>query len=543
MVQAGRDEADLFKQLLDDSGQPRWGMVEPQSQHDCRTIQGKDYTGIAPSGYDEAWEVKGARLSADPSQQDSSTFATDLVFISGPNVGSKGRPDGSRTRTYNAMLAADYSAFCEGVRCAVRASIRKSDELGCQIVLMAGASTGLYAGRFKGRINRDFVGLVDEALAELNLRHVQLVYYVTLPGKDPQSVDASESADMHSSLKQSVSRVVVPTGVIDDGKGAAVRTASCADAGEAGSAAPAVTDVDVAALASASEAVDNTAPPLGGVRDISDTDGILGKKILSAFDAIAVPVCCTGAVPSSFVSRLCGTLTYAKLYGARKATVKSKHLCLPGHRVEPGQITAKEAPASSSQPRVLGLHTQWLLGRSRSKGQLPTPHPEQGDDHAARLAWFSDCLVQIEGLQSPPKRLAFAKDAFETNDWAPYRHAIESFSARNPDMCVAVVSTNSSVLARRGGAAVEVVAATQEAIAKASEASDDLERMQLTALANVIQEAFTTEKERPADPEVESKQPPLPTSASSATTSDTLNATAAASASEAATPATPTDRS
>lgn len=170
------DREVLFRQLLDGNGKPRWGLIEPVGASRA-TYQGKDYTVAEPSDYFEAWEVPGAYLSGS-----EGLFATDLVFVAGPNVGSRGTKTGSMTRTFYTALTT-YEDFREAVKQAVRAGLIKMNDLECEVALVAGVSTGIYAGQHSHRINKEFVDLVNEILyEEISLRkrrNLKLVYYVT----------------------------------------------------------------------------------------------------------------------------------------------------------------------------------------------------------------------------------------------------------------------------------------------------------------------------------------------------------------------------
>ena len=60
----------------------------------------------------------------------------------------------------------------------------------CSVALVAGVSTGIYAGKFHGRVNAEFVDIVDEVLLEMPPEHLRLVFYVTLPrGSHDASTD------------------------------------------------------------------------------------------------------------------------------------------------------------------------------------------------------------------------------------------------------------------------------------------------------------------------------------------------------------------
>lgn len=179
-----RSREQLFKQLChttdDGKLRPRWGLMVPQGK-DTTTYQGKVYTEARPSDYEEAWEVPDAVLSADSSGTGAS-YETTLVFVAGPNVGMRGRPDGSMARTFNSHMQNSYPSFREGVKCAVRAGLNKMRECQCSVALVAGVSTGIYAGPlFRTRINAEFTSIVDEILSEEPMASsLRLVYYVVL---------------------------------------------------------------------------------------------------------------------------------------------------------------------------------------------------------------------------------------------------------------------------------------------------------------------------------------------------------------------------
>ena len=82
---------------------------------------------------------------------------------------------------FNAKIQT-YEAFREGVKRALRAGLRRANELQCRVVLVAGVSTGIYAGhRFRDRIGAELVGVVDEILAEEQTECLSVVYYITIP--------------------------------------------------------------------------------------------------------------------------------------------------------------------------------------------------------------------------------------------------------------------------------------------------------------------------------------------------------------------------
>lgn len=180
MEQLGYTRKQLFSQLLDASRQPRWGLVNPSNAADRTTYQGKDYTIATPSDYFEAWAVQDAVLSGDSEGGGVRRYATDVVFVAGPNVGLRGAPSGSMARTFNSNITT-YGEFREAVKQAVRAGLIEMDRIGCRVALVAGVSTGIYAGSYRVRINANFASLVDEILNEESLDGLALVYYITLP--------------------------------------------------------------------------------------------------------------------------------------------------------------------------------------------------------------------------------------------------------------------------------------------------------------------------------------------------------------------------
>ena len=97
------------------------------------------------------------------------SYATTLVFAAGPNAntGSLAREESSSMRrTYSAAAAAAYPLLEEGVRCALRAALDASIAEGCDVCLVAGLSTGIYAGPWRERINAEFARIVEGLLAE-----------------------------------------------------------------------------------------------------------------------------------------------------------------------------------------------------------------------------------------------------------------------------------------------------------------------------------------------------------------------------------------
>jgi len=140
----------------------RWGMRHTKGT-DTATIQGVDYTTAEPEDYADAWVVRDATLKT---LKEEDTVSATLVFVSGPNAGSRGTDQGSMTRTLNATMTANYSRFREGVKCAVRAGLDAMIREEVATALVARISCGIYAQKHKTQIISEFVTLVDEILDE-----------------------------------------------------------------------------------------------------------------------------------------------------------------------------------------------------------------------------------------------------------------------------------------------------------------------------------------------------------------------------------------
>ena len=96
------------------------------------------------------------------------SFPATLVFAAGPNAGASMSPQGSTARTLNARCsdpaAGDYALFKAGVTAALTASLDAMVDQGCTVALVGMLSTGIYAGQHRGRINEEFVGIVNGIL-------------------------------------------------------------------------------------------------------------------------------------------------------------------------------------------------------------------------------------------------------------------------------------------------------------------------------------------------------------------------------------------
>jgi hypothetical protein len=149
-----------------------WGLREAGST-DGETIQGVDYRALAsPHGYADAWVVRRAVLcrksQSPPRFYPTDKFVASLVFVAGPNAGCSGRPTGSTARTLNRRASDErnYEFFRDSVKAALRAGLDAMIEERLTIALVARISCGIYAGCHRGRVNADFVTIVNELLLE-----------------------------------------------------------------------------------------------------------------------------------------------------------------------------------------------------------------------------------------------------------------------------------------------------------------------------------------------------------------------------------------
>ena len=69
-------------------------------------------------------------------------------------------------RTYCAAATRSFAFLRAGVKAAMRAALDAARAERCDVVLLAGLSTGLYAGQWRERINDEFEQIVKELLAE-----------------------------------------------------------------------------------------------------------------------------------------------------------------------------------------------------------------------------------------------------------------------------------------------------------------------------------------------------------------------------------------
>ena len=147
----------------------RTRLMNPRRSRLCQV----DYTRARhPSFYGHAWVVGDAALSDKRTDRYGQRFydvdvhyPTSLVFVAGPNCGSRGRDARSTmTRTFNPHAEADYALFRSGVRAALYAGLMAMARLGSEVALLAHVSAGIYAGPHRARLRADFEAIVNELL-------------------------------------------------------------------------------------------------------------------------------------------------------------------------------------------------------------------------------------------------------------------------------------------------------------------------------------------------------------------------------------------
>ena len=149
----------------------RWGMMDMNSTSP-HTRQGVDYTKCSKTEYAQmyadAWTINRASLCTkrrSGSFNFTETFGATLVFVAGPNMGAGKSPHGSTARTL-LPESTTYDIFKEGVTSAVRTGLDAMVMEGVQVAFIAQVSCGLYAGKYKTQIRRDFENLVNGLLHE-----------------------------------------------------------------------------------------------------------------------------------------------------------------------------------------------------------------------------------------------------------------------------------------------------------------------------------------------------------------------------------------
>ena len=160
--------AGIFKSTIHGS----WGLTQI-SGTSTNTIQNVDYTIAKPSEYGDAWVVSGCLSSKivvpgkQPWYDHNKQYPTDLVFVSGPNVGFRGKRSQSTTRrTFNSTMVGNYSLFREAVKAAQRAGLHAMAERGCNVAILAGVSTGIYGGVWSQTLSLEYETIINQLLDE-----------------------------------------------------------------------------------------------------------------------------------------------------------------------------------------------------------------------------------------------------------------------------------------------------------------------------------------------------------------------------------------
>lgn len=170
LTEAGRCQR-MQNKLFNSTIDQRWGLEEVEGESTA-TFQGVDYMRtLDPLDYADAWVVRGALVSAktaEPTFDVARKAPCVLVFVAGPNAGASGLSTGSTARTKNAgaSRASAYGFFREALKAGLRAGLEAMAAEGVDVALVARVSCGIYAGVHRGRINDEFVDVVNELLQE-----------------------------------------------------------------------------------------------------------------------------------------------------------------------------------------------------------------------------------------------------------------------------------------------------------------------------------------------------------------------------------------
>ena len=167
----------------------RWGMAADKG---TMTVQDVDYTSTNnPSDWGDAWSLPGELARTfKHAQKGMLKYPAVLVWVAGPNAGAVGRPGGSMARTLSLRAQKNYPFLRDGVKAAMRAGLDSMADKGVTVAILAGVSTGIYAGPHKKQINEEFPTIVDELLCEPVGPHGELrgcyfakVIYPMLPAR------------------------------------------------------------------------------------------------------------------------------------------------------------------------------------------------------------------------------------------------------------------------------------------------------------------------------------------------------------------------
>jgi len=170
LVGEAGDNTQKQNKLYEDHLWNRWGMMDMESTSP-HTRQGVDYTKCSKTEYArmyaDAWTINRARLCTKRRSgfNSTETFNATLVFVAGPNMGAGRSSTGSTART-RLPESTTYDIFKEGVTSALRTGFDAMVMEGVQAAFIAQVSCGLYAGKYKTQIRRDFENLVNGLLHE-----------------------------------------------------------------------------------------------------------------------------------------------------------------------------------------------------------------------------------------------------------------------------------------------------------------------------------------------------------------------------------------
>ena len=92
------------------------------------------------------------------------TFSASLIFGGGPNVGSGGNPQGSRTRTKRKAAVEDFHFFCECLRACMDVNLDAMIGEGITVAILARTSCGIYAGNYYDQVQAMFSEIVNGSL-------------------------------------------------------------------------------------------------------------------------------------------------------------------------------------------------------------------------------------------------------------------------------------------------------------------------------------------------------------------------------------------
>ncbi|MDA9832063.1 hypothetical protein N9C31_00335 [Gammaproteobacteria bacterium] len=173
------DAQEHFKELYS-----QWGLshrdANSESGNFYSTKQGVDYVNtVDPNDFSKPCVFTSGKIAkVDFHKKHKSqiwfytndTKQVDLLFIAGPNASQDGGTStGSMQRTLCKKAVSDYTFFYKGIQAAIRAALNTCERKGYgakDTVLLPPLSCGIYAGKHKHQINKEFPTLVQEILDE-----------------------------------------------------------------------------------------------------------------------------------------------------------------------------------------------------------------------------------------------------------------------------------------------------------------------------------------------------------------------------------------